>query len=478
MPWAPLAAAASVVVWVAWTAFFNQAQFGDNIEQFNWSHSMEWGYAKHPPLPTWLMGAAIVAFGRVPALGYAVPAFCFAATAVLTWDIARRLLGGRAAAAAMLLWTLQFSFSWRAQLYNHNTALVLCVAATAWACLKALDGRPAWWLATGVAAGAAMLSKYQALLPLAGLLLALAWTGRLRERRHAAGVAVAVAVMLVMFAPHAVWVAQHDFTTLRYAATSVDTDAAASPAHALRSVLSFAANQLRMLSMLLLAAALYAGWQRLRAPRAASSARREPQATDRDTGRWLAGLLWAPALVLMATAAVGVMLRNHWGVQMFQFFSLWIAWRWQRKAPIDLRRLAWIAAALHAALLAGYAAQHLDVRVLDAGRRLDTLYPARGLARVVAAEWRAASGCPLRYVAGDAYLDGGGDAVVYDSAAATPWVDAAALARAGHVAVVDAPQHIPAGARRVSAFTLGTVREPRVGKTVYTAVVAPAATCR
>ena len=56
---AAVAALVSVAVWALWAAIFNQAQFGDNIEQFNWSQSLQWGYSKHPPLPTWLIGAAI-----------------------------------------------------------------------------------------------------------------------------------------------------------------------------------------------------------------------------------------------------------------------------------------------------------------------------------------------------------------------------------------------------------------------------------
>ena len=255
-----------------------------------------------------------------------------------------------------------------------------------------------------------MLSKYQALLPLlGGLLLSLVWTGRLRERRHLAGVVLASVVLLALFAPHAAWVVRHDFTTLRYAATSVDAGGATT-SHALRAVLSFAANQLRMLSMLLLAAALYAGWRRLRPAQRPPPPEVAPAAfADRDASRWLAGLLWAPALLLVATAVAGVSLRNHWGVQMFQFASLWIAWRWRRTAAIDLRRLAWIVLALHAVLLAAYALQQRAVRPPDdGGRRLDTLYPAAGLARAMTAQWRTAVGpaCPLRYVSGNVYLAG------------------------------------------------------------------------
>ena len=205
-----------------------------------------------------------------------------------------------------------------------------------------------------------------------------------------------------------------------------------------------------------------------------------------DTSRWLAGLLWAPALLLIATAVAGVSLRNHWGVQMFQFASLWIAWRWQRRGTIDLRRLAWIVAVLHVALLAAYAAQHLAVRLPDDGRhRLDTLYPARGLARAVAAEWQAVAGaCPLRYVSGSVYpaglaaLYGGEGAAVYEGPAETPWIDAGRLARDGRVVVADRRADIPAAATRVREYAYGSLREPSAGRSFYIAVVPPSAPCR
>ena len=486
-PWAPFAVAATVALWAAWAACFNPAQFGDNIEQFNWSHSLEWGYAKHPPLPTWLLGAAIAVFGRAPWLGFAAGAACFAATGAFTWAIARRLLGERAALVAMLLWSLQTSFSWRAQLYNHNTALVLFIAAAVWCCLRALDRRPggwAWWLGAGVAAGCAMLSKYQALLPLAGVLLALGWTGRLRERRTLWGVALAVAMMSAVFAPHAAWVAGHDFTTLRYAATSMQD---ATPANALRAALSFVANQLRMLVAVFVAlavcAALAFAARRRGATRRVADAPGVPSSPD--TGRWLFALVWAPALALLASSAFGVGLRNHWGVQTFQFVSLWIAWRWQRRGgAVDLTRLARVVLALHLTMLALYAVQQRQPRALDGARRLDTLYPAHALAQAATAEWRAATACPLRFVAGDSFLAGlaalyaGEGAVVYGDAASTPWVDPATLARAGFVVLAERREDLPAGVSRQATFTLRAPGAAAGGRTVFFGIVAPRAACR
>ena len=62
----PLFAAGMVLLWalVAWG--FNTAQYGDHFEQFGWAQSLEWGYHKHPPLPTWLLGMAVRVFGQHP----------------------------------------------------------------------------------------------------------------------------------------------------------------------------------------------------------------------------------------------------------------------------------------------------------------------------------------------------------------------------------------------------------------------------
>ena len=458
---------------------------------------MEWGYAKHPPLPTWLMGAAIAAL-RPHARRSAtpLPAACFAATAAFTWDIGRRLLGAHAAAAALLLWTLQMSFSWRAQLYNHNTALVVCIAAAAWAALKAVDDdAPGWW------AGGGRRRRRGAAVEVPGGGAAGRAAARAGVDRAAAPAPPrgrrggAAALALALFAPHAAWVARHDFTTLRYAATSVDAGGA-TPAHALRSLLSFAANQLRMLSPMLLAMLALAAWRRLRPPRPAagpalatspSTSAATAAGADRDAGRWLAGLLWAPALLLAASAAAGVALRNHWGVQMFQFASLWIAWRWQRRGPIDLRRLGLVAVVLHVALLGAYAAEHLGGHAARRGRpppghALPGARPgaggrrrmARG-GRVVPAALRVRRRLPgrprraLRRRGRGGLRGRRGDALDRPGGAGARRPRRAARCRCAAAG---------GSARGSSAYTLGTPREPHAGRRILIAVVPPASPCR
>ena len=475
------ASLAIVVVWALWAAYFNTAQFGDNIEQFNWAQSLELGYHKHPPLPSWLLGTVIRLFGPSVYWAYVLATLCLLGTLVFTWLIGRELVGDRVAAAACLLWGLNMTFSQRVQLYNHNTVLVLFFSATVWFAMRASrDVRAAslWWVATGLAAGAATLSKYQALVPLAGLLLALVGAGGLKRPAQRAGLMLAFVAMAALCAPHVVWVAKNEFSTLRYASEAIE---AAGPGRRVYFIIAFVANQLRLWSPALLAIALCWGWARL-APTAA------PQAED-DTApafsAWMIGLLWAGLAVLAVMALLaGASLRNHWGVQALQFFAIWLAWRWDRRWRIDLARLVCVALAVHAASLVWYASEHSDPTTVLTSRRIDTMYPARRLARTAVAHWASATNCPLRFVEGSVFDTGlvslysGGSIQVFDSDRATPWVRAEDLQRDGALFVLDEGDAVPPGVANLRVFDLAPKnRRGLKSKTLTLGVRLPAEPC-
>jgi 4-amino-4-deoxy-L-arabinose transferase-like glycosyltransferase len=474
-----------ILLWGLWAAFFNSAQFGDNIEQFNWAQSLELGYHKHPPLPSWALAATILLFGPSVYWAYVLAALCMLGTAAFTWLIGRRLVGERVAAAAIVLWGLNLYFSQRVQLYNHNTVLVLWIAATVWFSMRATSAtrlRPLWWIATGLCAAAAVLSKYQAVVPLAGLVLALGWAGLLKRKDQRHGLVLAVALMLLACAPHAVWVAQHDFTTLRYASDAVESSGWL---ERVGFVASFFANQVRFAFPALLAIALCWWWGRHRyasdlAPSSPSDAAIAP-----NMRIWMFGLIWAGVLVLVLMAiAGGVSLRNHWGVQTLQFSSLWLAYEWDRRAPIDLRRLVGAALLVHGLSLAWYAAEHRTHASFQSSSRVDTIYPARRLARAAVSHWRNATSCPLRYVAGTEFdaglvsLYSGGTLKVFDSARATPWVQPEDVVRRGALYVLDENDVVPPGVSDVVTFSL--VRGDSFGRparTIKLGVLMPQLPC-
>lgn len=474
-----LVSMAVIMLWGVWAVAFNVGQFGDNIEQFNWAQSLEWGYHKHPPLPTWILAAAIAVFGPSPHWTHLLATLCVLGTAVFTWLIGRRLLGERVASAAVVLWGLHLCFSQRVQLYNHNTLLVLCMAAAVWFALRSRDGGMRWWLATGVAAGAAVLSKYQAIVPLAGLLLALAWAGCLGTARQRLGLALAIGMLMLVVAPHAVWVVQHDFTTLRYASDAVESS---SLWQRLGFLAYFFANQVRVVFPSLSAIGIcWAIARRADLPPVA----RAPGAGLDEFGPWSVGLIWSSVCVLILLALLGgVGLRNHWGVQTFQFLCLWLAHRWDRRSPIDLPRLIKVALLVQGVSLALYATEHRDPKGLLSKRRIDTMYPAQRIADAALAHWHARTDCPLKFVSGDPFIAGmvslhtDRHPKVYDTLAATPWIAPESLGRDGVLYVVDEDDVLPAGLEVPEVFALVLdERAKRLPKTIRIAMRPPAIPC-
>jgi 4-amino-4-deoxy-L-arabinose transferase-like glycosyltransferase len=439
-----LLALGALAAWALAVAAINTAQPGDHIEQFVWAQELAWGYPKHPPLPTWLLIAAESAFGRWTGWPYLLAGASLSLTATLTWALARRLIGAPAAGLAVLLWGLQQPFSRWAHLYNHNTVLVLAVALAAWCVWHALPSdRPAaegsgrggraagaqphqslgwagpwiWWALAGVAAAGAMLAKYQALVPLAGLavtaLLAGHRAGRLGEA--AGGLALASAVGAAALVPHAAWLLQSDFAPLRYAAQHAEPMSAA---ERVTAPLGFALQQVRMLLPALLLAAM-AAWALRPAPAAGASIVADAATAPRA---WTWGLVLVPVgLTLAAAPLAGVRLQNHWGTQALQFAALPLAaWALRPRLPGAPGRpgaargtrallpllLPW--ALLHLGGILEKSREAWDPPTADdrPSRRLDGQYPAAALAAAAARDWHAVSGCPPAWVAGPVFEAG------------------------------------------------------------------------
>jgi len=426
-------------------AKINTAQWGDHFEQFVWAHSFEWGYHKHPPLPTWLLASAIWLFGPSPYWAYTLAALCTAGTALFTYGIAWRLIGAPLTALAMLLWGLQQAFSARAQLFNHNTVMMLAVSGTVWCVLQAVDGRQrAWWIASGVGAGLAMLSKYQSVVPLAGIVVALLLSGELKTRAARVGLMLAAGVAALVFAPHVAWMLHNDFTTLRYAAQD---GLPMSWSDRGLNVAGFLLQQLRLLFPALLFALLLWLWPGLRQRHGESVADEQLQRRR----AWCVGLILFPLTITLLTCpAFGLKLQNHWGYQCLQFISLWLAWRLRAVLQRGAQAIAVMALLVHA-LSMTVAAKPSWTSERAPGRRVDGQYPARRLAAAVQADWHSLTACSLDIVVGPSFEAGmvsvyapqppkvleGGDFKK------SPWVQPDELRRRGAVYVATEPADLP-----------------------------------
>lgn len=476
----PLALALVIIAaWVLVPAWVNPGQWGDNFEQFVWAHSLEWGYYKHPPLPTWLMGGMIALFGPSPWWAYLLAGLCTAGTAYFTYRIAARLLGRHLAGVALLLWGLQQAFSARAQLYNHNTVMMLAVSATAWCVLRGLTARRArWWVAAGTGAAAAMLSKYQAIVPLGGIVFALLLTGELKRAEVQRGIVQAAITAAVLFAPHVVWMVHHDFATLHYAAQEgrpLDWTGRG------MSMGSFLAQQVRLLLPSLLLALLL--WLLPGVRRQEGEVLRASERVLRWRRAWFIGLIAFPLIVTLLTSpTLGLRLQNHWGFQCLQFVSLWLAWRLRRVARRPVPVLVGVALALQAVSLLVIASP-FAVKAHEAVRRDDNAYPARRLAHAAIRDWKHLTPCPLKLVVGppfeagmiSVYGDGEQKVLEWGDFKKTPWVSPEELERDGAIYVADDPGHLPKEAAVIDSMALHVQTwEPGGSDRVYWAIVLPA----
>ena len=169
-----------------------------------WAQHLQLGYFDHPPMIAWWIRAGTTIFGDTPLGIRLLPALASGLNTWLIGDLARQLGAEPKTALRAALW--------------YNATLTVCVggmlaipdapASLFWTitlcCLARVREREAWWLAAGLAAGLAVMSKYSGLFLAPGVLLWLALTpGGLKVLRRpwpwlAAAVAVAV------FAPNAV----------------------------------------------------------------------------------------------------------------------------------------------------------------------------------------------------------------------------------------------------------------------------------
>lgn len=433
-------------------------------------------------MPTWLLGVVIYLIGQYSWLTNALAGICFAVTGCLTWSIARSLCGEKIANTAIVLWTLQQCFSLSAQIYNHNTILVMFIAATVYAVLRAtIAVKPfAWWLGAGLLAGCAMLSKYQAALPLFFLLLVVCATKKGPIRPLITGLVTGSFGFIAILSPHLYWAIANKFPTLSYASAAVESG---SLIQRLAWVATFFVNQIRMVLPLLMAIGFC--W-------VIYKVRNKSEPVQLATGDaiyffkqqriWIWGLVWAPVLVLVVSSLIiGSQLRNHWGVQLFQFLSLWIAWRWQGHHVLRLAILIPATLVIHSVGFIYYAVKQSDTNAVQADRRADSAYPGRKMADAALAHWQLQTACPLEIVGGD-FEAGLASAFmknfpsVYSGTEATPWVQPEQIRQKGVLYILDMNAALPPDLIAINKWYLSP-SSPSSGKYIQFAVKLPANPC-
>ena len=129
-----------------------------------WSMRPAFGYFDHPPMIAWWIWLGRHLVGDSPLGVRLIPTLGTAATSLVVFDLARLMgLGERIGARAGIWLNATILVGLGGQLAVPDVPTALFWTSALWSAFRAINGRRAWWLAAGAAAGLACLSKYSAL---------------------------------------------------------------------------------------------------------------------------------------------------------------------------------------------------------------------------------------------------------------------------------------------------------------------------
>jgi len=448
LPGVLLFVAMVVLCWSVLPALLQTVPHADNVEQLNWAHRLQWGYLKHPPLPTALLWSAEAVVGPSAFLTYLLAMACVGASLLLIWRCALLLgagAGSNVGFTALLLSSANYYLMGRGSFLNHNTVMLPFVAASAWAVLQIVrdaPGRRAWplWLLLGIVQALGLLTKYQMAIVIAANAAALLACGPWRQPGRggtfAGHVLLCAAATALPLIPHFLWLQQHAFSSFTYASQNLLADLP--PRQRLLHTLGFLAQQLGRLAPVAVALGLALFFQKLRpvvvtaAPAAVADA--NGPAVDARLARALLYLALVPLALVVALALVGgVAAQNHWGDAATLLLPLLLATRLEAAATLrPLPALAGVVAVHALAML-----WNIVVAIESPG--FHHSFAARPLAALALAHWQQHVHGPLRIVAGPDW-DAGAIAlflpdypavVASGNRAQAPWITDAELEQCG-----------------------------------------------
>jgi Dolichyl-phosphate-mannose-protein mannosyltransferase len=190
----------------------------DEAYYWTWSKESALSFLDHPPMIAWFIRFGTAVFGDTPLGVRFAGILAMLVTQLLLADIVRRVVNDfRAIVFALLMPEAALYYGLLMAKVAPDTALIPFAVAMLWSLVRlneSGDGR--WWLAAGLFAGLALLSKFTAIMLLpavAAFMLVPDWRARwLRSPYPWCAALIAVAV----FSPVLIWNVQHDWASFRF----------------------------------------------------------------------------------------------------------------------------------------------------------------------------------------------------------------------------------------------------------------------
>lgn len=398
-----------LALWSGFSAISHRSPDWDNMEELVWASGLQWGYYKHPPLPSWILHCLTIVFGRPVWLTFFTGQLSVVLALWMLWKLGCEFTSQRRALIATLLVSLIAYFTVRGVMNNHNTMQLWALAGAIWMFYRATrtDSLLAW-AALGFFSACAFLTKYSALVQFAAFFLYLLLTGHFKRGATWKGIALSTAIVVAMVAPHLLWLKQQASGPVSYASSEMVP--LASYWLELKHIAGFLVTNFGRIAPMLLAMAIVAVW-------AARSGKKQPNTTSKParmaselaaSDRFFILVIGiAPlALTVLIAGAMKIPLAAHWATTFFLLFGFFALWIFPRGDDVGLlRKTIIVVLAFQIIGAAGYGLARGPL-ANESGRPSRATFPGDEVSRLVHAEWKKRMQIPLTVVAADTWLGG------------------------------------------------------------------------
>jgi 4-amino-4-deoxy-L-arabinose transferase-like glycosyltransferase len=399
----------------------------DMAEMVVWAREPALGYPKHPPLLAFILWVWFHIFPLADWAYILLAVVTLAGGIYLAVELSAEWLEGeKLAAVPFLLAAIPF-YNFLGLKWDQNSVLIPLWALAMWAMLRALDTRLLSWAAlAGLAAAAAMLTKYWSAFLIVALSLAALFHPRCKVYFTSAAPWVTAGVFLAAIAPHVVWLIREDFPPITWVVTRRTSTSIGDMLRAAAEYLGGTAGYAAPAIVLVLAF-LRPG------PRMILDSW-----LPRDTRRLAAILFFTPLLLPVVAALITkTSLLSLWSTPALNLLPVMMLGSALLVVPrVTVLRIASIVTGVTLAVVA--ASPVIGYVILKTGVENNAAY-ARLVMQAAEAEWRKATDKPLTMIAGPFVLVSSAAFYGTDQPSTfanfspylSPWADAARLKRDG-----------------------------------------------
>ncbi len=227
----------------------------DEAYYWTWSKENVLCFLDHPPMIAWFIRFGTAIFGDTNLGVRFAGILAMLVTQLLLADIVRRVTHDvRAIVLAVLMPEAALYYGLLMAKVSPDVALIPFAVAMVWALIRlneSGDGR--WWLAAGVFAGLALLSKFTVVMLIPAVLAFMLVPDWRRRWLLSPYPWLAALIALVLFLPVLIWNAEHDWASFRFQLVR----ATATHELSLRTVGDFIGLQLGLVGFILLPVVLW-----------------------------------------------------------------------------------------------------------------------------------------------------------------------------------------------------------------------------